>query len=153
MSGPINAIRPGMLCGQGWGEIFSRGQPPQDNGVGSGVVWVTGLFSLCVISHGYQGYSSGRLYFQAKSLVQINSKENIRMPTSHPWAFVGGSLGTCSFSWQRRHHDFYGHLFLTCIQLNSLWSNGTIWWQRVWVKSLAQLLRNYVGLSAFTDVD
>ena len=27
--------------------IFLCGQPPQDNSVGSGVVWVTGLFSLC----------------------------------------------------------------------------------------------------------
>ena len=29
------------------GGFFSRGQLPQDNSVGSGVVWVTGLFSLC----------------------------------------------------------------------------------------------------------
>ena len=32
----------------GVGENFSRGQPPQDNSVSSGVVWVTGLFSLCL---------------------------------------------------------------------------------------------------------
>ena len=41
--------RTGLQCGQGWGKNFSRGQPSQDNSVGSGVVWVTGLFSLCGI--------------------------------------------------------------------------------------------------------
>ena len=39
LSGPISAIRPGLPCGQGWGEIFLRSQPPQDNSVGSRVVW------------------------------------------------------------------------------------------------------------------
>ena len=47
LSGPISVIRPGLPCGQGWGGNFSRGPPPQDNSVGSGEVWVTGLFSLC----------------------------------------------------------------------------------------------------------
>ena len=42
----ISAIRPGLPCGQGWGGNFSRGQPPQDDSVGSRVVWLTGLFSL-----------------------------------------------------------------------------------------------------------
>ena len=46
--GPISKIRPGLPCGQGWGKFFSRGKPPQDNSVGSGVVWETGLFSLCM---------------------------------------------------------------------------------------------------------
>ena len=38
-------------CGhvaRGGGEFFSRGHPPQLNSVGFGVVWVTGLFSLCL---------------------------------------------------------------------------------------------------------
>ena len=38
LSGPISAIRPGLPCGQGWGKKFSRGQAPQDDSVGSGVV-------------------------------------------------------------------------------------------------------------------
>ena len=49
LSGPISAIRPGLPCGQGLGKFFSRGPPPQDNSVGSGEVWVMGLFSLWTI--------------------------------------------------------------------------------------------------------
>ena len=32
------------------GGNFSRGHPPKLNGVGSGVAWVTGLFSPCVVT-------------------------------------------------------------------------------------------------------
>ena len=40
------------------GEIFfSRGHPPQVNSVGSGVVWVTGLFSIWTLK--LQGHSHG----------------------------------------------------------------------------------------------
>ena len=35
----------------GVGENFWGGPPPQDNSVGSGEVWVTGLFSLCLQVH------------------------------------------------------------------------------------------------------
>ena len=49
ISGVFSGVFKIWPCGQGWEENFSRGQPPQDNNVGSGVVWVTGLFSLCNI--------------------------------------------------------------------------------------------------------
>ena len=45
LSGPISPIRGGGGGGGGGGGV-SRGQPPQDSSVGSGVVWVAGLFSL-----------------------------------------------------------------------------------------------------------
>ena len=52
--GPISTIRLGLPCGQGWGGNFSHGQPPKNNSVGFGVVWVTGLFSLWGLSVGYE---------------------------------------------------------------------------------------------------
>ena len=52
--GPISTIRLGLPCGQGWGENFSPCQPPKDNSVGTGVVWVTGLFSLWGLPVGYE---------------------------------------------------------------------------------------------------
>ena len=41
-----NRVKTGIAVWPGVGKIFSRGQPPQDDSVGFGVVWVTGLFSL-----------------------------------------------------------------------------------------------------------
>ena len=41
------------LTGGGGGRDFSHGQPPQENSVGSGVVWVTGMFSLSVAIIGH----------------------------------------------------------------------------------------------------
>ena len=51
----------------GVGENFSRGQPPQDNSVrvGSGVVWVTGLFSL---------WSTGRLQDSLTLVITVPSR-------------------------------------------------------------------------------
>ena len=43
---PDKQKRPGSVAsGQGWGEFFLSGYPIQLNIVGSGMVWVTGLFS------------------------------------------------------------------------------------------------------------
>ena len=47
----------------GVGGIFLRGQQPQDNSVGSGVVWVTGLFSLCWEWQGLGGPHVGPMNF------------------------------------------------------------------------------------------
>ena len=45
LKGLISVIRPGLTVCPGAGVGVSHGQPSQLNSVGSGVVWVTGLFS------------------------------------------------------------------------------------------------------------
>ena len=73
LSGLINAIRLGLQCGQGWGKIFPRGQLHQDISVGSGVVWVMGLFSLW-----YKvGYST--LLISLFKLFHVASNHNLVM--------------------------------------------------------------------------
>ena len=55
LSGPISAIRHGLPCGQEWGGergIFRVVNHPKIT-VGYGVVWVTGLFSLCFDKYKY----------------------------------------------------------------------------------------------------
>ena len=58
LSNLITAIRTGLQSGQGWGDFFSCGHPPQLNSVGSGVDWVTGLFSLWVAVVVYWHYKN-----------------------------------------------------------------------------------------------
>ena len=47
---PDKRYKTGLVAWPGVGEKFSCGQPPQENSVGSGVVWVMGLLPLCLPS-------------------------------------------------------------------------------------------------------
>ena len=54
------------------GNVNSRGQPPQDNSVASGMVWVTGLFTLWMPSYQYS-----KSYCRDKTILQPSYLHNM----------------------------------------------------------------------------
>ena len=128
--------------------IFLRGQPPQDNNVGSGVVWVTGLFSLWSLSKWSPGSHIG--FFGIRTLwVTWFLESNLSLLWNFNFKFnvhVVCGHGPKSFDFQRGH--FQNGRLAAILDLSV---SGLLTSVRLWISSANFWVAHYMYLCIWKE--